>query len=72
LYNSEGLKAMTDVEEKRLKQQEVEAKIITQENKLLTPKMKLNAKVELNRITAEYNEKVAKRKATIHRIEQPI
>jgi hypothetical protein len=29
---------MTDVEEKRLKQQEVEAKIITQENKLTTHK----------------------------------
>jgi hypothetical protein len=41
---------MTDVEEKRLKQQEVEAKIITQENKLLTTQNELNAKVELNRI----------------------
>ena len=59
--NNEGLKAMTEVEEKRLKQQEVEAKIITQENKLLTTKNELlNAKVELNRIVAEYNEKVAK------------
>jgi multidrug resistance efflux pump len=59
--NNEGLKALTDVEEKRLKQQEVEAKIITQENKLLTTQNELlNAKVELNRIVAEYNEKVAK------------
>ncbi|MFT5253636.1 MAG: multidrug resistance efflux pump [Flavobacteriales bacterium] len=59
--NKEGLKALTDVEEKRLKQQEVEAKIITQENKLLTTQNELlNAKVELNRIVAEYNEKVAK------------
>ena len=33
--NKEGLKPLTDVEEKRLKLQEVEAKIITQENKLL-------------------------------------
>jgi 4-hydroxy-L-threonine phosphate dehydrogenase PdxA len=48
------------VEEKRLKQQEVEGKI-TQENKLLTTQNELlNAKVELNRIVAEYNEKVAK------------
>ena len=31
--NKEGLKPLTDVEEKRLKLQEVEAKIITQENK---------------------------------------
>ena len=59
--NNEGLKALTDVEEKRLKQQEVEAKIITQENKLLTTQNELlNARVELNRIVAEYNEKVAK------------
>jgi multidrug resistance efflux pump len=59
--NNEGLKALTDVEEKRLKQQEVEAKIITQENKLLTTKNEfINARVELNRIEAEYSEKVAK------------
>ncbi|MGL5113272.1 MAG: HlyD family secretion protein, partial [Flavobacterium sp.] len=59
--NKEGLKALTDVEEKRLKQQEVEAKIITQENKLLTSKNDfINAKVEIGRITAEYGEKVSK------------
>jgi multidrug resistance efflux pump len=59
--NKEGLKPLTDVEEKRLKQQEVEAKIITQENKLLTSKNEfINAKVEVGRINAEYGEKVAK------------
>jgi multidrug efflux pump subunit AcrA (membrane-fusion protein) len=59
--NSEGLKPLTDVEEKRLKLQEVEAKIITQENKWLASKNELiNAKVELGRINAEYGEKVAK------------
>jgi len=59
--NKEGLKPLTDVEEKRLKQQEVEAKIITQENKLLTSKNEfINAKVELGRINAEYGEKVSK------------
>jgi hypothetical protein len=52
---------MTDVEEKRLKQQEVEAKIITQENKFLTSKNEyINTKVEINRILAEYSEKSAK------------
>jgi hypothetical protein len=55
---------MTDVEEKRLKQQEVEAKIITQENKLLTTQKLLNAKVELNRITRNTMRKSRKRKAT--------
>ena len=59
--NKEGLKPLTDVEEKRLKQQEVEAKIITQENKLLTSKNEfINAKVEVGRINAEYGEKIAK------------
>ncbi len=56
--NKEGLKPMTDVEEKRLKLQEIEAKIITQENKLLLSENELiNARVEVNRILAEYNEK---------------
>jgi multidrug resistance efflux pump len=59
--NKEGLKPVTDVEEKRLKLQEVEAKIITQENKYLTSKNEyINAKVEINRIAAEYAEKVSK------------
>lgn len=59
--NKEGLKPLTDVEEKRLKLQEVEAKIINQENKLLTSKNDLiNSKVEINRIIAEYSEKAAK------------
>ena len=59
--NKEGLKPMTDVEEKRLKLQEVEAKIITQENKLLGSKNELiNSRVEVNRIQAEYSEKVSK------------
>ncbi|WP_293896234.1 HlyD family efflux transporter periplasmic adaptor subunit [Flavobacterium sp.] len=62
--NKEGLKPMTDVEEKRLKLQEVEAKIITQENKLLTSENEyINAKVEVNRIVAEYSEKEQKTKS---------
>ena len=59
--NREGLKPLTDIEEKRLKLQEVEAKIITQENKFLVSKNELiNSQVETNRITAEYAEKEAK------------
>ncbi|MFE3846560.1 HlyD family secretion protein [Flavobacterium sp. LB3P45] len=59
--NKEGLKPLTDTEDKRLKLQEVEAKIITQENKFLISKNEfINAKVEINRITAEYSEKVSK------------
>lgn len=59
--NKEGLKPLTDVEEKRLKLQEVQAKIITQENKLLTAQNELlNTKMEINRLNAEYTEKISK------------
>lgn len=59
--NKEGLKPLTDVEEKRLKLQESEAKIITQENKLLSSKNDyINARVEINRLAAEYAEKISK------------
>lgn len=59
--NKEGLKPLTDVEEKRVKLQDSEAKIITQQNKYITAKNEvLNSKMELNRILAEYSEKGAK------------
>ena len=59
--NKEGLKPVTDVEEKRLKLQDAEAKIISQENKYLTSKNEyINARVEIGRIRAEYNEKRSK------------
>ena len=59
--NKEGLKPLTDVEEKRLKLQETEAKIITKGNDYITSKNEvLNATMELNRIRAEYAEKDAK------------
>ena len=59
--NKEGLKPLTDVEEKRLKLQDAEAKLIGYENKLLTSTNELiNSKVEINRIKAEYDEKVSK------------
>ena len=59
--NKEGLKPMTDVEDKRVKLQQMQAKIITQENSYLASKNEvLNATMELNRIQAEYAEKTAK------------
>ncbi len=62
--NKEGLKPLTDVEEKRLKLQDVDAKIITQENKYITSQNELiNAKVEVNRVSAEYSEKSSKAKS---------
>lgn len=57
----DGLKSVVDLEEKRLKQQETEAKIITQENKLLASRNELlNAQIEIGRIGAEYEEKISK------------
>lgn len=57
----EGLKPLTDVEDKRLKLQDAEAKIITQQNKFLGSKNELlNAKIEINRISAEFTDKVSK------------
>ncbi len=58
---SEGLKAVTDVEEKRLKLQETQAKLISQENKLLASKNNvINAQVEITRVQAEYTDKISK------------
>jgi multidrug resistance efflux pump len=57
----EGLKAVTDVEEKRLKLQEAQAKLISQENKLLASRNEvINAQVEISRVRAEYTDKVSK------------
>ncbi len=57
----EGLKAVTDVEEKRLKLQETQAKLISQENKLIMSKNEvINAKIEISRISAEYTDKISK------------
>ncbi|WP_431125218.1 HlyD family secretion protein [Flagellimonas flava] len=57
----EGLKALTDVEEKRLKLQETQAKLISQENKLLTSKNEvINTQVEINRVQVEYTDKISK------------
>lgn len=57
----EGLKSTADVEDKRLKLQETEAKLIGQENKLLASKNELvNARLDINRIAAEYSEKINK------------
>ena len=58
---SEGLKAITDLEAKRLKLQETQAKLISQENKLLAAKNEvINARVEINRVQNEYTNKLSK------------
>lgn len=58
---NEGLKAVKDVEEKRLKLQETQAKLISQENKLLSSKNEvINAKVEISSVGTSYSDKIAK------------
>lgn len=62
----EGLKAVTDLEEKRLKLQETQAKIISQENKLLTSKNDvINAQMEITRVQAEYTDKISKARSDL-------
>lgn len=57
----EGLKSLTDLEIKRLKLQETQAKAVASENKLLSSKNKvINARIEINRIKTEYDNKIAK------------
>jgi hypothetical protein len=60
LYDS-GLKSLTDLEGRRLKLQETQAKAIAQENKLLSSRNEyLNSLSELNAIENEYADKIAK------------
>ncbi len=58
---TEGLKAVKDVEEKRLKLQETQAKLVSQKNKYLASKNNvINAEIELSRIKASYGDKISK------------
>ena len=58
---SEGLKAVSDLEEKRLKLQETEAKLVSQQNAFLASKNEiLNARLEISRTNAEFSDKIAK------------
>lgn len=57
----EGLKSLTDVENRQVKMQEAQAKLISQENKYLISKNELlNARIELNSVLADYQDKIAK------------
>ena len=57
----EGLKAVKDVEEKRLKLQATQAKFISQENKYLVSQNEvINARLELSRTNAAFTDKISK------------
>jgi len=62
----EGLKAIKDVEEKRLKLQETQAKLISQENKYLASKNEvINVQIELSRIKTTFADKISKAQSNI-------
>lgn len=57
----EGLKSVTDLEEKRLKLQNSQAKVVSQKNKLLASRNQvINAQIEISSIKASYQEKISK------------
>lgn len=57
----EGLKALPEVEEKRLKLQETQAKLNARENRLLASRSEvINARLDIDRTSAEYEEKLSK------------
>lgn len=57
----DGLKSLTDLEDKKIKLQETQAKLISAENKLLSSRNEqINAQVELTSIDAQYRDKLAK------------
>ncbi len=57
----EGLKAVTDLEAKRLQLQNSQANVVARKNNLLSSKNEvLNAQIELSRIRANYQEKISK------------
>lgn len=60
LYN-QGLKSLTELENRRLKLQEAQAKMISAENKLLTTRNELiNARIELMTVDNDYLDKISK------------
>ena len=60
LYD-DGLKSLTDLENRKNKMQEAQAKMISAENKLLTTRNELiNAEVELTSIQVQYRDDIAK------------
>jgi multidrug resistance efflux pump len=57
----QGLKSLTELEARRLKLQEAQAKLVANENKLASTRAELqNAYTELNSLQAEYADKLAK------------
>lgn len=61
LYEKDGLISLTDLEKRNIKLQETRAKRTSAENKLLASQNeRINARIELNSLGAEYADKIAK------------
>jgi len=61
LYRNDGLISRTDWEKRQLKLQNTYAKVIALQNKLLISRNELiNARIQLNSLTAEYDSKISK------------
>ena len=66
LYD-EGLKSLTEFQEKQQKQQQAQAKLVSAENKFLATENELiNAQIELNSVEAEYLEKISKAESDLN------
>ncbi len=64
---AEGLKSTTDLENRRNKMQEANAKRISAQNKLLTSQNGvLNARAEIESIEAQYNDKITKAESDMY------
>jgi multidrug resistance efflux pump len=62
----QGLKSMTELEQRRLKLQEAQAKLLSLENKYNATRAELqNTRTELNALQAEYGDKIAKAEAEL-------
>ncbi len=62
----QGLKSLTELQEKEQKFQQSQAKLLSSENKFLASKNELiNARIELSSIEAEYLEKISKAESDI-------
>lgn len=66
LYD-EGLKSLTELQEKEQKQQQTRAKLASAENKFLATQNELiNAQIELNAVEADYLEKISKAESDLN------
>lgn len=61
ILHKQGLKSLTELEQRKQKLQESQAKLISVENKFMASRNELtNSKIELNSIKAEYTDKISK------------